>query len=70
MQIFIYICTRKQTETLTTKLKIMTYLNQYFHAKSKKEAREIISKTITVNFDVILYKRMSKGNSLYQLILK
>lgn len=48
----------------------MTYTNQYFHAKSKKEAREIISKTITVDFDVILYKRMSKGNSLYQLVLK
>lgn len=48
----------------------MTYTNQYFHAKSKKEAKEIISKTVKVDFDVILYKRMSKGNSLYQLIFK
>lgn len=45
-------------------------MKEYFHASSKKEAKEIIRKKLNItDFDIKLYKFMSKGNSMYELIL-
>ncbi len=42
----------------------------YYHAKNKKEAFERAKKDLNYPFEIKLYKWMSKGNSMYQVIKK